>query len=185
MNSNTAISNILNNNYIIDERSLLKVETENNLFGNNNYALNELTVQKFDVAAMIHIYAYVNNHFLNSYWADGLIISTPTGSTGYSLSCGGPIITPDSQNFIITPIAIHNLSVRPIVIPDNSQIKLKIKSSSNNFLVGLDSRSEVMDSSVELNISKQNFKINLVRIQGSDFFSTIRNKLMWGLDIRN
>ena len=180
-----AITNIIKGNYLIDERTLLKVETENNIFGKFNYALNEITIQKYDTASMIHIYAYVNDEYLNSYWADGLIISTPTGSTGYSLSCGGPIISPDSENFVITPIAIHNLSVRPIVIPDKSIIKLKIKSSSNNILVGLDSRSEIIDSSVELAISKQIFKINLVKIPNTNFFSTIRNKLMWGLDIRN
>ncbi len=181
----SAINYIINGNFFIDKRSLLKVETNGSLFGKNNFALNEITVQKFDAASMIHIYAYVNDDYLNSYWADGLIISTPTGSTGYSLSCGGPIVTPESRNFVITPIAIHNLSVRPVIIPDNCKITLKVKSTTNNILVGLDSRSEIIDAAMELFIIKQDFEINLVRLPDASFFSTIRNKLMWGLDIRN
>ncbi len=181
----SAFDKIINKKYAIDERTLIKLESKSNLFANDNFALNEFTIQKFDPSSMIHIYAYVNDDFLNSYWADGLIIATPTGSTGYSLSCGGPIITPDSQNFVITPIATHNLTVRPIIIPDNCIIKLKVKSNIKNILVGLDSRSVIVDTSVELVISKQDFKINLISIPDSNFFSTIRNKLMWGLDLRN
>jgi len=135
---------------------------------------------------MITINAYANDEYLNSYWADGLIIATPTGSTAYSLSCGGPIITPESQNFIITPIASHNLTVRPIVIPDRYSIKLNILDNRNKkFLVNLDSRSQIIDNSAELKISKADFEINMVRLENEKFFSTIRNKLMWGLDKRN
>ena len=135
---------------------------------------------------MITINTYVNNEFLNSYWADGLIVATPTGSTAYSLSCGGPIITPESENFIITPIATHNLTVRPIVIPDRYSIKLKISDGRNKrSLVSLDSRTLTMNNSIELCISRANFKINFLRLEKENFFSTIRNKLMWGLDKRN
>lgn len=182
---NTSIQKIINGNFIKDERTLLKLESNLPLFGKDNFALNEFTLQKYETNSMIHILAKVNEDFLNSYWADGLIISTPTGSTGYSLSCGGPIVTPDSQNFVISPIATHNLSVRPIIVPDTYVISLNVKYGTNKILIGLDSRYEIVDSSVELKISKQNFKINLVKIPDSNFFSTIRNKLKWGLDIRN
>lgn len=181
----TALDKIISGNYVIDNRTLIKLVTETDLFGKDNFALNEFTVQKYETSSMIHIYASVNNDFLNSYWADGLIIATPTGSTAYSLSCGGPIVAPDSQNFVITPIAPHNLNVCPLVISDSSVINLKIKSNTQHILIGLDSRSEIIDASLELVISKQNFNINLIRIPESNFFSTIRNKLMWGLDVRN
>ena len=181
-----AVNAILENRIIIEKRSLLKLELNNNPFGEVNYALNEITVKKKDSSSMITINAYANDEYLNSYWADGLIIATPTGSTAYSLSCGGPIITPESQNFIITPIASHNLTVRPIVIPDRYSIKLNILDNRNKkFLVNLDSRSQIIDNSAELKISKADFEINMVRLENEKFFSTIRNKLMWGLDKRN
>ena len=134
---------------------------------------------------MIMIHAYINDVFLNTYWADGLIVSTPTGSTAYSLSCGGPIVTPDSNNFILTPIAIHNLTVRPIVVPDNVCIKLKIEGRIDNYLVTLDSNNVVTSSSIELEIKKENFHINIVQLNHQSFFSTMREKLMWGWDKRN
>jgi NAD+ kinase len=181
-----AIDDILAKKYFLEKRSLLKLKTKQSLFGDWNFALNELTVMKKDTSSMIIINTYVNDEFLNSYWADGLIIATPTGSTAYSLSCGGPIITPESENFIITPIASHNLTVRPIVIPDRYTIKLKVSEERNRrFLVSLDSRSQTIDSSTELNICKADFKVNLVRLGNEEFFSTIRNKLMWGIDKRN
>ncbi len=179
-----AIDNILNKNYILDKRTLLKLEVKNNLFGKYNYALNEITIQKKD-SAMILIHTYINNELLNSYLGDGLIIATPTGSTAYSLSCGGPIITPDSKNIIITPIATHNLTVRPVVIPDDKIIKLNIRGRGKNFLVSLDSRTESIDSSFELIIKKEKFTVNLIQMRDRTIFTTIRNKLMWGLDIRN
>jgi NAD+ kinase len=131
------------------------------------------------------IHAYINDVFLNTYWADGLIVSTPTGSTAYSLSCGGPIVTPDSNNFILTPIAIHNLTVRPIVVPDNVCIKLKVEGRIDNYLVTLDSNNVVTSSSIELEIKKENFYINIVQQNHQSFFSTLREKLMWGWDKRN
>jgi len=180
-----AVEEIIKGNYTLTQRSLLRLETNNNLFGELNFALNELTINKKDSSSMILIHVYVNDQFLNSYWADGLIIATPTGSTGYSLSCNGPIITPDSENFVITPIATHNLTVRPIVIPDNSLIRISVEGRENRFLVGLDSRSITIDSSTELLIRKADFKINLVKQNNDDFFATIRKKLKWGLDFRN
>ncbi len=180
-----AIDDVVARKYKLEKRSLLCLNTQNNLFGELNFALNELTVLKKDTSSMITINTYINNQYLNSYWADGLIIATPTGSTAYSLSCGGPIITPESENFVITPIASHNLTVRPIVIPDSYEIKLKVDGRGENYLVGLDSRAQSIDHSIELIIKKEKFFINLVRLENEKFFSTIRNKLMWGLDKRN
>jgi NAD+ kinase len=180
-----AIDNLIKKKYTIDQRSLIRLETDKNLFGNLNFALNEITVQKKESATMIMIKAYVNDDYLNSYWADGLIVSTPTGSTGYSLSCGGPIIAPDSENFVITPIATHNLTVRPIVIPDNNVITLNVEGRNMSFLTCLDSRSQTIDAGVTLTIRKESFKIKLVKLENENFFNTIRNKLMWGADKRN
>lgn len=180
-----ALRLIANKEYTIDKRDLIRLETSNNLFGDVNYALNEITVLKKDSSAMMTIHAFVNGEFLNSYWADGLIIATPTGSTAYSLSCGGPITVPGSENFVITPIAPHNLNVRPIVISDNNVVTLKVEGRSEHYLVSLDSRTEVIDSSVELTARKEEFHINLLRLKGQHFFKTIREKLMWGLDRRN
>lgn len=181
-----AVDALISNKYILEDRSLLRLETSNFLFGDLNFALNELTVMKKNTSSMITINTYVNEEFLNSYWADGLIIATPTGSTAYSLSCGGPIITPESENFIINPIATHNLTVRPIVIPDRYKIRLKVSDGRNkSTLVSLDSRTQTIDNSIELIISKAPFKIKLVRLENEKFFTTIRNKLMWGLDKRN
>ena len=181
----TALEDVFAGKFALDQRSLLKVETENNLFGTNNFALNELTVHKKDSSSMVTINAFIDGDFLNSYWADGLIVATPTGSTAYALSCGGPIILPGSNNFEITPIAPHNLNVRPIVIPDDKVLTLKIEGRSQDFLVSLDSRSKTIDSSVELKISKNNFTINLARLHNENILGTIRNKLNWGLDQRN
>jgi NAD+ kinase len=176
---------LLNGDFGMDQRSLLQLISPSGLFGDINYALNELTVLKRDTSTMITISAYVNDLFLNTYWADGLIVATPTGSTGYSLSCGGPIISPDSSNLVITPIATHNLTVRPIVIPDNSSVRLKISGRTQDFLVVLDSRSMPISSSIDLVIKKADFCINLISIEKKDFYKTIRNKLAWGLDKRN
>lgn len=181
-----AVDDVLNKKFIIEKRSLIELKTKNNLFGKFNYALNELTVMKKDSSSMISINVYLNKDYLNSYWADGLIVATPTGSTAYSLSCGGPIISPDSENFIITPIASHNLTVRPIVIPDRHEIKLKISDDrSRNFLVSLDSRTQTIDDSIELSVKKADFSFNLIKLKDESFYSTIRNKLMWGIDKRN
>jgi NAD+ kinase len=180
-----AITDILKGNYKINERTLLELNTNNQLFKERNFALNEVAVSKKDTSSMIRIDAYVDDEFLNTYWADGLVVSTPTGSTGYSLSCGGPIIMPGTNNIIITPNAPHNLNVRPIVIDDNSVVKLKIEDRDQLALVSLDSRSRAFDSETELIIKKASFKIKLVQPQNNSFTKTIRHKLMWGLDKRS
>ena len=180
-----AIESLKENRYHIEKRALIRLEQPENLFGANNFGLNEITIHKKDSSSMITIQAFVNDVFLNSYWADGLIVSTPTGSTAYSMSCGGPIIAPDAKNFILTPVATHNLTVRPIVIPDSAVIKLKVEGRTNNFLVTLDSNNAVISNAIELVIKKENFGINLVQLNSKSFFSTIREKLMWGWDKRN
>ena len=185
-NINSALDAILANHYIYEERTLIKLETnKQTLFEDFSFALNEFTVHKKDSASMITIHAYLNNEFLNSYWADGLIISTPTGSTAYSLSSGGPIVLPSSNNFIISPISPHNLTVRPIVIPDNYEINLKVEGRSLNYLASLDSRSASFTYSLEIKLKKADFKIKIIKLKDNSYFSTLRNKLMWGLDSRN
>ena len=181
----SAINDVISNNFEIKNRTLLSLETENNLFGNVNFALNEVAIVKKDTSSMIRIDAFLNEEFLNSYWTDGLVIATPTGSTGYSLSCGGPIIIPGTNNVIITPIAPHNLNVRPIVLSDEDVIKLKVADKDQLALVSLDSRFRAFDSSIALIIKKSDFKINLIEPQSHSFISTIRSKLMWGIDKRN
>jgi NAD+ kinase len=180
-----AITDILKGNYKINERTLLELSSDKNLFKEKNFALNEVAVSKKDTSSMIRIDAYVDDEFLNTYWADGLVVSTPTGSTGYSLSCGGPIIMPGTNNIIITPNAPHNLNVRPIVIDDNSVVKLKIEDRDQLALVSLDSRSRAFDSETELIIKKADFKVRLVQPQNNSLIKTIRHKLMWGLDKRS
>jgi NAD+ kinase len=181
-----SIELLLNKKFRIDERSLLRLDTDGEeLFGTFPYALNELTILKRDNTTMISISASVNDLYLNTYWADGLMVATPTGSTGYSLSCGGPIISPNSENFIITPIASHNLTVRPIVIKDDSVVKLRVEGRIKNHLIVMDSRSVPRECSTDLYIRKADFKINLICLHQNDFFKTIRNKLAWGLDKRN
>lgn len=180
-----AIEMIFEKKFSIEKRSLIQLKTPTGLFGDTNYALNELTVHKKDSSSMITIHAYIDNVFLNSYWADGLIIATPTGSTAYSLSAGGPIIVPTLSCFIITPLAPHNLTVRPIVIADNTDITLKVEGRNVNYLISLDSRYEVFDSALEINIKKADFTINVLKMENENFFSTLRSKLMWGADKRN
>lgn len=179
------LSEILKGNIKFDRRSVLKLTTKSNHFGDINYALNEVTVHKKDSSSMMIIHAYVDGDYLNSYWADGLIISTPTGSTGYNISCSGPIVMPGSDVFIITPIAPHNLNVRPLIIPDNKKITLKLEGRDDEFLVALDARSEPIKIDEELNIEHGEFYMNVVRTPEHSFFSTIRTKLSWGLDTRN
>jgi len=179
------IKQLINKHFSIDRRTLIKLETEQPIFGDVNFALNEVAISRKDTTSMITITTYINDQYLNSYWADGLIIATPTGSTGYSLSCGGPIVMPGSDNFIITPIAPHNLNVRPLVISDKYEIKVKVEGRANQFLVALDSRIQTIDAGVELIIKKESFKINMVETDTQDFSSTLRNKLLWGLDKRN
>ncbi len=180
-----AIDGILNNNFTLDTRSLLEVTSNQKLFGDFNFALNDFTIHKRDTSAMMLIHCYQDGEFLNSYWADGLIVATPTGSTAYSMSCGGPIVFPRSGNFIITPISPHNLNVRPVVLSDTSVLTFEIEGRSAKYLVSCDSRTEVINSSIKLTVKRANFDINLVRLNNESYLSTLRNKLLWGIDTRN
>jgi len=181
---NLALDLLENSDYFIDERSLLHFDCNEALFGTTPFALNEFTIHKLDTSAMINIHTYINGEFLNSYWADGLIVSTPTGSTGYSLSCGGPIIAPRSSNFVLTPVAPHNLNVRPIVVPDNAHLTFEVEGRSEEFSCTLDSRISLFNQSHKISIKKEDFNAKLVRFKGHNFLSTLRNKLMWGADSR-
>jgi NAD+ kinase len=180
-----AVERLKAKQFSLDKRSLVKLETENNLFGDVNYALNEFTVQRKESSAMMTIHASVNGEFLNSYWADGLIIATPTGSTAYSLSCGGPLMVPDARSFVITPLSPHNLNVRPLILPEDSIIKLTVEGRSPQYLATLDARTKVFDANLELTLRKEDFKISLIRFSDQHFFDTIRHKLLWGSDARN
>ncbi len=180
------VVNILEqNNFILDSRTLVHLETSDNIFGNNNFALNDFTILKRDTSSMVIIHTYVNGEFLNSYWADGIIVATPTGSTGYSLSCGGPIIFPRSGNFIITPVAPHNLNVRPIVLSDDVVISFEIEGRAENFLCTLDSRYHTIKSSCQMAVRKSPFNVTLLRPHDRNFLYMIREKLHWGTDSRN
>ncbi len=180
-----ALTQVIAGAYKLDKRTLLRLQTNKEIFGKLNFALNDFTVVKKDTSSMITIHTYLDGEFLNSYWADGIIVSTPTGSTGYSLSCGGPLIFPRSGNFVITPVSPHNLTVRPIVVSDTSEISFQIEGRNKKFLVSLDSRMATVDSSVKLKIVKADFKTNLIQLEGHHYFKTLRQKLNWGLDIRN
>ncbi len=182
---NDAIKALVSGAYSIDQRSLLSIESKSGLFGDENFALNDITIHRRDDSAMMIIHAYMNGEFVNSYWADGLIIATPTGSTAYSLSCGGPIILPSAQNFVITPVAPHNLNVRPIIVPDDVALTFEVEARSTKFLLTCDSRTETVDRSVKISISKAIFNINLIRLNNETFLTTLRNKLLWGIDTRN
>ena len=180
-----ALNQLFKKEYTIEERTLLQLDTNNQLFGETNFALNEVTLLKKDTSSMIRIHAFLDDEFLNSYWADGLIVATPTGSTGYSLSCGGPIVVPGTENFIIAPIAPHNLNVRPIIVSEERVLKLKVEDRDELALVALDSRSRAIDPTLELTIRKADFKVNLIKLSSQSFIATIREKLMWGKDKRN
>jgi NAD+ kinase len=171
--------------YTIDKRTLLELSSNKNMFGGVKYALNDFVVHKKDSSSMITIHTYINGEFLNSYWSDGLIISTPTGSTGYNLSCGGPILYPSSQSFVITPIAPHNLNVRPMIISDQNVISFEVEGRSSTFLATLDSRSESINTSTQIAVKKADFCLNLIRLDGDNYLKTLREKLMWGFDNRN
>lgn len=179
------IQKIVQHKYVSEKRSVLELVNGKELFSGLNYAINEITLHKKDSSSMISIDTFVDGEFLNSYWADGLIVSTATGSTAYSLSCGGPIMIPGSGNFCITPIAPHNLNVRPIVLGNNHLIELQVKGRSPEFMVSLDSRNAVIDSTRNLQLRRAEFTFNLVKLDGYSFFNTLRNKLLWGLDKRN
>lgn len=180
-----AIEALVHGEYSLDKRGILSLESQNDLFGDESFALNDMTIHRRDNSAMMIIHAFMNGEFINSYWADGLIIATPTGSTAYSLSCGGPIILPNAQNFVITPIAPHNLNVRPIIIPDDVKLTFEIEARSTKFLLSCDSRTVTVDRSVKIGIKKADFNINLIRLNNESYLTTLRNKLLWGIDTRN
>ena len=180
-----AVKALARRSFVIDKRALVHLDANLPLFGEVPYALNEFVIHKQDIAPMVKIHTYLNGELLNTYWADGLILSTPTGSTGYSLSCQGPIVFPDTSSFVLTPIAPHNLNVRSIVVPDNTIISFEVESRSPNIICALDSRRELVDKSVLLAVRKESFMLNLVRLNENNFLQTLRNKLSWGLDKRN
>jgi NAD+ kinase len=180
-----SIQKLRRGQYLIEDRSALYLESHPELFGDIPFALNDCTLLKRDTSSMITIHTFLNGDYLNSYWADGIIIATPTGSTGYSLSCGGPVIFPDSNNFVLTPVAPHNLNVRPIVLSDESVISFEIEGRAENFICTLDSRLEHVTASHQLAVRKNDFPIKLVQLQDNTFLKTIREKLAWGADIRN
>ena len=180
-----AMDAIANRKYVIDKRSLIHLEANVPLFGETPYGLNEFSIHKKDSSPMIKIHTYLNGEFLNTYWSDGLIVATPTGSTGYSLSCNGPVVFPDSKSFVITPVAPHNLNIRPIIVPDNTIISFELEGRTDGFLVTLDSRREIVSKEVQLAVKKENFDIKLIRINENHFLQTLRSKLSWGLDKRN
>lgn len=171
--------------FSLDKKDLVHVEANVPLFEGANFGLNEFSIHKRDIASMVVIHASLDGQYLNSYWCDGLIVATPTGSTAYSLSCGGPVIVPNASNFVITPVAPHHLNVRPVVVPDSSTITLELEGHQDSFLCSLDSRSAVIDSSYTITIEKESFSLQLIRLKESDFLSALRNKLLWGFDKRN
>lgn len=171
--------------YTFDERTLIRLECDEDLFNGINFGLNEFTILKRDTSSMITVHTFIDGEYLNSYWADGLIVSTPTGSTGYSLSCGGPLVLPQSNNFIIAPVSPHNLNVRPMIVSDKSVISFEIEGRDKKFLVSLDSRSKAVPATIKLSVKKEKFTVKLVELEGYNFLKTLRNKLNWGLDNRN
>jgi NAD+ kinase len=180
-----SIDELLNNNFTIDSRSLLRLVSAPKLFGNLNFALNDFTIMKKDTSSMITVHVHVDGELLNSYWSDGIIVSTPTGSTGYSLSCGGPLVHPKSESFVITAVSPHNLGTRPIVLADDAELSFHIEGRSKKYLISLDSRFETVDESVKLKIKKEKFRVKLIRLSSQNYFNTLRQKLNWGVDIRN
>ncbi len=181
----TSIRKLVLGQYTINERTMLYLESSPPLFGDLPFALNDCTLLKRDTSAMITIHTFLNGDYLNSYWADGIIIATPTGSTAYSLSCGGPIVLPNSGNFVITPVAPHNLNLRPIVLSDQAVISFEIEGRAENFICTLDSRFEIITAMHQLAVRRNDFGIKLVQLQDESFLQTLREKLTWGIDLRN
>ncbi len=181
----TAVDALANRTYLVDKRTLMHLDASIPLFNNASYALNEFAIHKRDTSSMIKIHTYLNGEFLNSYWADGLVVSTPTGSTGYNMSCNGPIVFPESNSFVITPVAPHNLNVRSIVVPDSNIISFEVEGRTEEFICALDARREIVTKDVELAVRKERFTVSLIRLNENSFLSTLRTKLTWGLDKRN
>lgn len=171
--------------YAIEKRSLISIDTNLDLFEGKCYALNECAILRKDLSSMIMIKCYINDQYLNTYWADGLMVATPTGSTGYSLSCGGPLMMPDAKDFVITPVSPHNLNVRPLIVSDDSELRFQIEARDRSYLISLDSRSETIENNVDIILKKAPFDGKIIRIEGINFPDTIRNKLGWGFDKRN
>jgi len=180
-----AMDALFKGHFVIEERSLIRVDTDPEVFGGINFGLNEFSILKRDTSSMIVVHTYIDGEYLNSYWADGLIVATPTGSTGYSLSCGGPVMLPQTNNFIIAPVCPHNLNVRPLIVSDRSVISFEIEGRSNQFLLSLDSRSVPVDAGIQIAVRRENFTVRLVKLNHVNFLSTLRSKLNWGLDRRN
>jgi NAD+ kinase len=180
-----AVQSLVKRTIVIDKRSLIHLDASRTLFGETPYGLNEFAIHKTDTSPMIKIHTYLNGEFLNTYWADGVIVATPTGSTGYSLSCNGPVVFPESGSFVITPVAPHNLNVRPIIVPDDNIISFEVEGRSEHFICALDSRKEIVDKKVQLAVRRESFTLSLVRLNENNFLQTLRNKLSWGLDTRN
>ncbi len=181
----SAVDAIINHTFVVDKRSLIHLDANMPLFGDAPFALNEFAIHKRDTSPMIKIHTYLNGEFLNTFWADGLIVSTPTGSTGYNMSCNGPIVFPDSSTFVITPVAPHNLNVRSIVVPDSNIISFEVEGRADQFICAMDARREIVNKDIQLAVKKENFTVSLVRLNEGSFLSTLRNKLTWGMDKRN
>jgi NAD+ kinase len=179
------VDELIKKSYHIDKRSLLKLEADQELFGGFAYALNDFVIHKKDSTSMITVHTYLNGEFMNSYWADGLIVATPTGSSAYSLSCGGPILIPKSGSFAITPIAPHNLSVRPVVIPDDTVLSFEIEGRVKSYLISLDSRNSSIKKGTQIAVKKADYTFNLIRLSNENYLDALRNKMMWGMDVRN
>lgn len=176
---------LVNRTYVIEKRSLIHLDSNLPIFGATPFALNEFAIHKRDTSPMIKIHTYLNGEFLNSYWADGLIVATPTGSTGYNMSCNGPILFPDSASFVITPVAPHNLNVRSIVVPDTSVISFEIEGRTDELICALDARKEIVGKQIELAVKKEQFGVHFIRLNENSYLTTLRTKLTWGLDKRN
>lgn len=180
-----AVDALVNGTFVLDKRILIHLDSDASLFTDAPFALNEFGIHKRDTSPMIKIHTYLNGEFLNSYWADGLVVSTPTGSTGYSMSCNGPIVFPESSSFCITPVAPHNLNIRPIIVPDSNIISFEIEGRSDQFICTLDARKEIVEKNIQLAVKKEAFTVSLIRLNENSFLSTLRSKLTWGLDKRN
>ncbi len=180
-----AVDALINRTYVVDKRSLIHLDASEPIFTNAPICLNEFAIHKRDTSPMIKIHTYINGEFLNTYWADGLVVSTPTGSTGYNMSCNGPILFPESSSFVITPVAPHNLTVRSVVIADSSIISFEIEGRTDQFICAMDARREIVDHRIQLAVRKEKFYANLIRLNENSFLSTLRSKLAWGLDKRN
>jgi NAD+ kinase len=182
---NLALDALYKGHYTLDDRALIRVDSDQEVFGDVNFGLNEFSLLKRDTSAMIVVHTYIDGEYLNSYWADGLVVATPTGSTGYSLSCGGPLVLPQTNNFVISPVCPHNLNVRPMIVSDRSVISFEVEGRSSTYLASLDSRSTAVEMNVQLAVRRENFAARLIKLHHVNFLSTLRSKLNWGLDKRN